>query len=879
MKPLKDLFSKYDPDFETEGFFDSVSSYTVGRSNINPKKYEIQVNAGRLISKKSIKKAEDGIAAAYKSEGLSVVFMPHYSPDLFEVGYLYDLIRDAESRCLVPPGFFGKFEIDRESDGSFSVTVNFGRKGVDFAVKHQAEQRLAALVKNEFGLDKKFNVKGITEDDFYNSAEFRRYEEFNKSCREALLEYDRRQSASESAEEAAPVVAPEETLNLKKIRSVFDENAIAVVEDGICTIGTHEFDISSPEAFIGEEFKIEPVSVSSVLAPKKNAIIIGTVSNIECDTRNRRNWFYSFTLFDGNASMCVQELSLEEEEALKKSNQYDEGMVLAINGEIRKDTKNDEFYMVPAAAMKIKALPRADKYPEKRVELHLHTSMSQVDALTSPAAAVKTAIKWGYKSIAITDHGNVQAYPEVMNFLDKYYKGSDIPAEDRFKPVYGMEAYFVNDTASPLEGSYDKDFDAPCVVFDLETTGFSAKECKIIEIGAVKLEKGEIVDRYSQFIDPEMHIPDHITEITSITDDDVRGAPTIERNLPEFLRFCGDCLLIAHNADFDTGFIRAAAEKQGLPFDNPYLDTVGLSKFLNPTLTKHKLDILADYYKLGDFNHHRAVDDAEMLTEIYLKMIEQMKRRDISDFSSLSAEIAAGSDPKKLKSYHMVMLVKNQTGLKNLYRMISDSYLKYYYRNPRIPKTTLDKYREGIIIGSACSAGELFSAILENRPEAEIESIAEYYDYLEIQPAGNDGYLLMGDDAKLGSVEEIHEISRKIVALGEKLGKPVVATSDSHFINPEDELYRRILQTGNKMKDADRTIPLYLRTTEEMLDEFSYLGEQKAHEVVIDNTNLIASQIGSVRPIPEGSFPPHLDGAGLTLLRMPAVAEIMRLVD
>ncbi|MBO7375815.1 MAG: PolC-type DNA polymerase III, partial [Clostridia bacterium] len=508
---------------------------------------------------------------------------------------------------------------------------------------------------------------------------------------------------------------------------------------------------------------------------------------------------------------------------------------------------------------KIKRVKRADKAEKKRVELHLHTTMSSMDAITAPADVVKTAMKWGMKAIAVTDHGNVQAFPEIMVALDKKYDKSGIPVEERFKPIYGIEAYFVNDTASPIEGDCEGDFGIPTVVFDLETTGLSAVNDRIIEIGAVKIEGGKVTDRFSSFVDPGIHIPEFITGKTGISDADVAGAPKIEEILPEFAEFFGGCLLVAHNADFDTGFIRENCARLGIPFANPRLDTVSLSRFLNRDLSRHRLDTLAQYFKLGDFNHHRAVDDAEMLSLIYLKMIEKMRSEEITDLAGLREAALTSSDPKKLPSHHMVILVQNQKGMKNLYRLISESYLNYYYYNPRIPKTRLDKYREGLLLGSACSGGELFEAILDNRPESEIEEIASYYDYLEVQPVGNDSYLV--EEGKLESFDDIRRISERIVRLGEKLGKPVVATSDSHFIDPQDEIYRRILQVGNKMKNADREIPLYLRTTEEMLDEFAWLGREKAYEIVVTNTNKIADMIERVRPIPEGSYPPHLEGS------------------
>ena len=472
-----------------------------------------------------------------------------------------------------------------------------------------------------------------------------------------------------------------------------------------------------------------------------------------------------------------------------------------------------------------------------------------MDALIPPDVAVKTAQAWGHPAVAITDHGNVQGFPEAMLAADK----------TGMKVIYGMEAYFVNDTASAVYGKYEGDFEDEFVVFDIETTGLSPINCKITEIGAVKVKCGEVLEVYNTFVNPEIPIPPEIVELTSITDEMVADARKIDEVLPEFLSFVGDRLLIAHNASFDISFIRAAAKALEIPFENASLDTVGLSRFLNKDLKSHKLDVLAKHYQLGDFNHHRACDDAEVLARIFFKMAEQLSEMDIKDFKDLEHEFSANANPLTLKPYHQIILVKNQAGLKNLYRLISSSYLSYYRRQPRIPKTELEKYREGLIIGSACEAGELFRAILEGRPEREIEDIVNFYDYLEIQPICNNRFLIA--EGTVADDEGLRDLNRKIVALGEKYNKPVVATCDAHFLNEEDEIYRKILLAGMKFKDCDRDIHLYFRTTEEMLEEFKYLGEEKAYEVVVENTNKISDMIGEVRPIPKGSYTPHMDGA------------------
>ncbi|MBQ9132203.1 MAG: PHP domain-containing protein, partial [Clostridia bacterium] len=542
------------------------------------------------------------------------------------------------------------------------------------------------------------------------------------------------------------------------------------------------------------------------------------------------------------------------------------GSVVAMRGYAKKMTRKGQtdtdftFFYTDIAIISKRV--RKDTAEKKRVELHLHTTMSQMDALIAPDVAVKTALKWGHPAVAITDHGNVQAFPDAMLALEKC-----TGEEDPFKVIYGMEAYFVNNTASAISGVCDPNFHAECIVFDIETTGLSVQNCKITEIGAVKIKNGEVLDRFNTFVNPEVPIPAEIVELTGITDEMVADAPLVKDALEAFFAFIGNGkesdqpkpLLIAHNANFDIGFIRYFATQCGLAFDYPYLDTVALSRHIHPDLKKHKLDVLAEFYHLGDFNHHRACDDAEMLAMIYFAMIETMQKQELRDLNDVQREMTEQADPLKLKTYHQILLVKNQTGLKNLYKLISKSYLDHYKRFPRIPKTVLEQHREGLIVGSACEAGELIRAILDNRPESEIEEIVNFYDYLEIQPICNNRFLIA--EGMIADEEGLRDLNRRVVALGEKYGKPVCATCDAHFLNREDELYRKILLAGMKFKDFDKEVGLYLRTTDEMLEEFSYLGEEKAYEVVVTNTNMIADQIERVRPIPKGNYTPEMEGA------------------
>ncbi len=867
MKTLRELFKLYDPDTEIGEFFDSVKEYQVRKLKKRNDIYEIDIPLDNIVNKSLLYEAEEEIRKAYDGK-YYVRFVPKYNPSLFSYDYIQQIIIETEKIGEITKGFFIGCDYTLTRD-TLTFSIPFNANGIDFLTAGKVQRIIEDIIFGEFAIKLKVVIKEM--DDYipyFETEEHKQFiEDLNNACRASLKEYETASMRSDTASkpdkaEIADKADDKPELNLKRIWSAYDEDCMAIIEDGICTIGNAVYDISSPEIKWGEPFAVTPISISAIRSPGGEVCVIGTVSgcNLEQARFGNRKWFFAFGVFDGNASVTVKIEGDSEEECKELAGVVSNGMCIAVYGTVKKEYKSGDMIIVPDAVSIISKEKRRDKAPEKRVELHLHTNMSAMDALIPSDVAVKTAASWGHKAIAITDHGNVQGFPEAMIALDKMYGFKDPEeGEERFKVIYGMEAYFVNDSASPLYGKYNGKIDDNLVIFDLETTGLSSTTCEIIEFGAVKVMNGEIVDRFSSFVKPDHEISEEITKLTSITNDDVKNARKINDILPEFLEFCGNCLLIAHNADFDVGFVRAAAKKLDIPFNSPYLDTVGLSRFLNTDLKSHKLDVLAKYYGLGDFNHHRAVDDTEMLTQIYFNMVKKLELSDIRNFSALVNEIQANADPLKLKTYHMIILVKNLVGLKNLYKLVSLGYLNYYHRSPRIPKSELDKHREGLIIGSACSAGELYSAILDNKGDSEIEEIASYYDYLEVQPIGNDGYLVK--EGELPDDEALRDINRRIVALGDKLGKPVVATSDAHFIDPDDELYRRILLAGLKFKDADKPTPIYMRTTDEMLEEFAYLGEEKAYEIVVKNTNDIADSIESIRPIPKGNYPPHLEGA------------------
>ena len=496
---------------------------------------------------------------------------------------------------------------------------------------------------------------------------------------------------------------------------------------------------------------------------------------------------------------------------------------------------------------------REDNAEKKRVELHLHTQMSQMDAVSSASSLIERAVSWGHTAIAITDHGVVQSYPDALKASDDNKK---------IKIIYGIEGYMVDDTAKITSHNAKEDFSGRFVVFDLETTGLSKDSDKITEIGAVKIENGKITDHFSTFVNPQRPIPQKIVELTSITDEMVAGAPKIEEILPKFFEFCKGCVLVAHNAEFDTGFIKKSASDLLVEYNFSHLDTLMLARALYPELGNHRLSTLNKHLKVTLLHHHRAVDDAKATAEIFIKMIEELKERGFSDISELNEKFDMRALAKRNQASHIILLAKNSDGIRNIYEMVSESHLKYFYRTPRIPKSLIEEKRSGIIVGSACEAGELFRAVVLGKTDSEIEKTAQFYDYFEIQPIGNNAYMKRSDDfPDINSDEDLQNLNRKIVSLGEKLKKPVVATCDVHFLDPEGADYRKILMHYKGFSDADNQAPLYLRTTEEMLKEFSYLGEEKAYEAVVTNTNKIADMVENVRPIPTKKCPPEIAGA------------------
>ena len=600
------------------------------------------------------------------------------------------------------------------------------------------------------------------------------------------------------------------------------------------------------DIFYGRNFEGEETEIHEIIDEMGEVVVRGKI--IQLETREIRNekTIVMFAVTDFTDTIKAKVFTKNERlpELLDK---LKEGAFIKMKAVAMMDQFEHDIALGSVSG--IKTIPdftekRMDHSPVKRVELHCHTTMSDMDGVTDVKKLLKTAMGWGHQAMAITDHGVVQAFPDANHCVE----GKD------FKVIYGMEGYLVDDIKNIVTDSRGQSLDSTFVVFDIETTGFSAVNDRIIEIGAVKVENGMITER---------PIPFEIEKLTSINDRMVEDAPNISVILPKFMDFCGGSVLVAHNADFDTGFIRHNCEVLGLPYDYTYVDTLGIARSFLEGLKNYKLDTVVEAMGCTLANHHRAVDDAGATADVFVRFLERFKKKNIRDLDELNTYSAMSVDAiKKLKTYHIILLAKNEIGRINLYRLVSLSHLDYYARRPRIPKSVLAKYREGLIIGSACEAGELFRAVVDERPEEEIARIVEFYDYLEIQPTGNNEFMIRDPKmTKVSTVADLQDLNRKIVELGEKFNKPVCATCDVHFLNPEDEVYRRIIMSNKGFGDADLQPPLYLRTTEEMLDEFQYLGAEKAEEVVVTNTNRIADMIDRISPVRPDKCPPVIENS------------------
>lgn len=830
-----DFFKPYINDLNVSD--GEIESMVIDSKN---RKLTIDVAFSQLVKRRMLFDTEKRLANSKLNLNI-VNINPRFPDNSFDISYYDDLIELLTQKIsMVKPIFTGS----SASYDNNTLTISLMHGSKHLLESKRIDKELSKLIFNEFGINVAVKFDGVLEVDS-NSSNY-----IDKKLR--LEKKQRRENIVENIEiyESKMKVRPKSktkadtTIEVRKGKTLFP----SIIKD-------------SAQSIYGGLIKGNEIRIEQVMPDSGSVIVWGDIFSKDCrETRDGKRKIYSINITDYTGSITLK--IIEEKEKCKSLDNLDKGNTILVKGEISYDKYDREIVLRPRSINSVQKVKVEDKSPEKRVELHLHTNMSSMDGINPAGDLIKRAYEWGHKAIAITDHGVAQAFPDAMNQVNSIKK-----AGGNIKVIYGVEAYFVDDAVNAVSKEADLPLEGEYVCFDIETTGLSPLKERITEIGAVRIIDGKVKDQFSTFVNPQMNIPAKITELTGITDAMVKDAPLENEAVKKFLEFCGkNTVLVAHNAPFDISFIRAAAKRNNIPFDNVFIDTVPMCRALLKDIKNCKLDTVVKYLKLPSFNHHRAVDDSIALAGIFINLINRLKdERAVSNIKEINSKLVS-NDIKKIPSFHQVILVKNKVGLKNLYKLISKAHLDYFYKKPRIPKTELIKHREGLIIGSACEAGQLFRAITSGVPFNELCNIAKFYDYLEIQPIGNNGFMLR--ENMVENEEQLRDFNRTIVKLGEKLNIPVVATCDVHFMDPHESQYRKILMAGQGYSDADNQAPLYFRTTKEMLEEFSYLGEKKAYEVVVKNTNLIADMVEEVSPIPEGVYPPFIEGAEEELVRI-----------
>ena len=828
-----------------------------------------------IIPYAAIKKATAAIKdSLFKNKNISVKLLQKYSlTENYNLRVLMDVYKDSlqaelDDRDHRLSAAFRKADFIFSNDSTMNIVLP------DTTGNHLKEKELIELLEKIF--TERCGVDAIL------SVSYKPKETVEKNADEAMI--SRRIAAiaanagiltaysSETVENvgadvgAEATVAPAGAVSTEgTVKKIDRENRRALVRS------------DNPNVIFGREVDGEIIPMKDIVGEIGEVVVHGmVVATEERQIRNEKTiYFFDVTDFTDTFHLKI---FVHNDQVKELSGKLKQGAFVKLKGVAMVDDFEHELTIGSIQgiqSIKDFRTPREDLAEEKRVELHCHTKMSDMDGVSDVSTIVKRAYKWGHRAIAITDHGVVQSFPEANHVWDDLWSAekkkrmengdANPDPDDFFKVIYGVEAYLVDDLKKCVGTELDETpIDASCVVFDLETTGLSAVSDRIIEFGAVKIKDGAIVDRFSAFVNPGFPIPFRITQLTSITDDMVMDADPIETVLPKFLDFVSGSYLVAHNAEFDTSFVRKNCERQGLSYDFNHVDTLMLSKVLLPHLAKYTLDSVAKDLGVSLLNHHRAVDDAECTANIYIKLCEMLKDRGITNLAGVGKlKMDTAEFVKKNRSHHAIILAKNNVGRVNLYKLISMSHLFYMRRGkPCVPKSLLIKNREGLILGSACEAGELYDELLHGANEAEIARLVDFYDYLEIQPVGNNMFMILSDKHEnINSVEDIQDVNRRIVELGEVFNKPVVATCDVHFLDPEDEIYRRILMAGEGFKDADNQAPLYLHTTEEMLKEFSYLGYEKAKEIVIKNPNRIADMCDKISPVRPDKCPPVIENS------------------
>ncbi len=806
--PLIRLFSRYKPDSVRQPFFEAAGVLHAGIDAEN-RSMNVTLESDVYLPQKQLEEAAKDIASLYAVR--EIRFEPHYSPECLQ-DFDFDELRNLIiSRFSFAAGILAGCEWVLEGE---NLHLNLRANGVDQLRDHlhAAEQYLFDRFGRKIAITAHAGLEATKKAELFAETEKIRAEAFSQI---PAVNLDTRQKPAEK----------------------------------------------KPEAIFGRPFKGDTVPMSDLSLDMGKVIVEGEVFSVDHRELKKRNaWVINFDLTDYKGSVRVNQF-MEADKAKPILDGVKKGMWLRVMGRMNYDRYDNENVLQPQAIVEGDKPVRKDTAAEKRVELHLHTTMSAMDALTSTAAAVKQAAAWGHKAIAITDHGVLQSFPDAMN---AGAKAKVAGTDESIKILYGCEAYYINDVDDRISvhGDQDLPLSGEFVCFDLETTGLSAENDEITEIGAVIMRNGELCERYQTFVNPGRKLSRNIIDLTGITDEMLKDAPTLEQVLPEFLAFCGGRPFAAHNADFDIGFLQTGCHRLGLDFQPTYLDTLIMAQNLMPKLGKYKLDIVADALSLPAFQHHRASDDGATVAYMLQRFFQMLSERGVERIQQINPvmeQLRAGGKLDGRSTRHMILIAKNQTGLRNLYRLVSYAHLKYFYRTPRIPKSELMRWREGLIIGSACEAGELFRAVVAGKSRAELKRIASFYDFLEIQPICNNMFMLRDGTAR--DVEQLRDFNRTVVELGRELGKPVVATGDVHFLNPQDEIFRHLLLASKGFSDADQELPLYFKTTDEMLEEFSYLGEETAYDVVVRAPNQIADMCDRYRPLPRNLFAPSIENS------------------
>ena len=870
-----EVFPTLQLNHEMKGLL-SEATVTKVASNRNRDFIRVYFDNTRLIPKRDIWRLEEDMRQQlFPNQKMQIKLMEHYrlssqytAKTLLDT-YKESMLCEIKEYSLLLYNIFRKAEIRFEEDMQMTLILE------DTLIARESQDELIEvldkIIRERCGIQTKFDIQFVEKKESHYKKDTDHQIDLEVESivrRTAAAKSEHEQEHAE--DEMLGAVAKENEADTSKDQSPKEQSAKVAKTKSAADAGSRqngkkggvkkrEYGLKrsdNPDVFYGRDFDEEAVTIDTIQGEVGEVVIRGQI--IDTDMRELRNGektIVKIVITDFTDTIAAK-IFVKNEQRDELMEHLKKGNFIKIKGVTTMDKFDHEIGLSFLAGMKKIpdfTTPRLDNSMEKRVELHCHTKMSDMDGVSDVKDIIKRAKSWGHKAIAITDHGAVQA------FTDAYHS---VSPEDDFKVIYGVEAYLVDDLKEIITNSKNQSLDDSYVVFDLETTGFSPNTCKIIEIGAVKVENGTITERFSEFVNPQVPIPFKIEELTGIRDDMVMGAETIEEILPRFMEFCEGCVMIAHNAEFDMSFIRKNCMDLDIPCNHTVGDTVAMARILLPALHRFKLDTVAKALKISLENHHRAVDDAECTAHIFVKFIEMLKERHIETLNDLNSLGATSVDTvKKLPTHHAIILAQNEVGRINLYRLVSESHLTYYAKRPRIPKSLYLKYKEGLCIGSACEAGELYQAILNGRPQEEIARLVNFYDYLEIQPLGNNMFMLESDKAPVETIEELQEINRKICRLGEEFHKPVVATCDVHFLDPQDEVYRRIIMAGKGFKDSDDQAPLYLRTTEEMLAEFEYLGSEKAREVVITNPNKIAAMCERIEPVRPDKCPPVIENS------------------